>query len=61
VYGALGQGEQARAAFGQALGIAERLGAAEPDRPDCQRDLAASSMRIGMFKGARHPKRGEHF
>ena len=42
---ATGQGEPTRAAFQQALDIAERLAAAEPDRADYQRDLATSLLR----------------
>jgi tetratricopeptide (TPR) repeat protein len=47
LYGALGQGEQARDAYAKALAIAERLAKAEPDRADYQRDLSVSYERMG--------------
>ena len=47
LYGALGQGEQAREAYARSLAIAERLAAAEPDRADYQRDLSVSYDRMG--------------
>ncbi len=42
LYGALGQGEQAREAYLKSLAIRERLAQAEPDRADYQRDLSVS-------------------
>ena len=42
LYRDLGQGEQARQAYGKSLAIAERLAQAEPDRADYQRDLSVS-------------------
>jgi hypothetical protein len=47
LYGALGQGEQARDAYLNALRIRERLAQAEPDRADYQVDLAISLSRVG--------------
>ncbi len=48
LYGALGQGEQAREAYLKSLAIAERLAQAEPDRADYQRDLVVSLVRIAI-------------
>jgi tetratricopeptide (TPR) repeat protein len=47
LYYDLGQGEKAREAYQSALGIAERLAQAEPERADYQRDLAISLWRVG--------------
>ena len=44
---ALGQGDAARQYYQQALEIAQRLVAAEPDRADYQRDLSVSYERAG--------------
>src|SRR5262245_17132886 len=49
LYLGLGQREQARAAYGKTLAIAERLAQAEPDRADYQRDLSISLVRIGTL------------
>jgi hypothetical protein len=46
LYGALGQGDEARQALLKSLAIAERLALAEPDRADYQRDLIVSCVRI---------------
>jgi tetratricopeptide (TPR) repeat protein len=48
----LGQGDQARQAFGKSLAIRERLAQAEPDRADYQRDLSVSYNKMGdLFRG----------
>jgi tetratricopeptide (TPR) repeat protein len=46
LYRALGQGDEARAAYQKSLAIAERLAQAEPDRADYQRDLIVSFVKI---------------
>ena len=47
LFSALGQGNNARKAFQQALNIAQKLADAEPDRADYQRDLAVSYNKMG--------------
>jgi tetratricopeptide (TPR) repeat protein len=47
LFSALGQGEDARQAFGKSLAIAERLAQAEPERADYQRDLSISYIKMG--------------
>ena len=47
LFSALGQGDNARKAFQQALNIAQKLADAEPDRADYQRDLSVSHERMG--------------
>jgi hypothetical protein len=46
LFRALGQGDEARQAFGKSLAIAERLAQAEPDRADYQRDLIVSYVKM---------------
>jgi hypothetical protein len=52
LHGDVGQGEQARDAYQQALAIMERLAQIEPDRADFQRDLGLSLMRIGALSAS---------
>ena len=47
LYRALGEGEKARDAYEQSLGIRERLASREPDRADYQRDLSVSYNKMG--------------
>src|SRR2546421_7072425 len=47
LFGALGQGQEARQAYLKSLAIRERLAQAEPDRADYQRDLSVSYERMG--------------
>ena len=58
LYGALGQGEEARQAYLKSLAIRERLAEAEPDRADYQRDLSVSYERMGDLYRRPRPGRG---
>ena len=52
LFGALGQGEEARQAFQKSLAIAERLAQAEPDRADYQRGLIVSYVKMSETEPA---------
>lgn len=56
LFRALGQGEEARQAFGKSLAIRERLAPAEPDRADYQRDLSCRASGCPKTNRPRHAR-----